>query len=96
MLVWLFILVLELCGVVGRIEIVDLGPGRQMPYLPHVRSPKLGVNVIWMVFGRRRVREKERKRPWGAFYILSPGRGLLFGRGSSGILENLMTNTRDV
>lgn len=72
MLVWLFILVLELCGAVGRIEIVDLGPGRQMPYLPHVRSPKLGVNVIWMVFGRRRDREKERKRPWGALYILSP------------------------
>ena len=81
MLVWLFILVLEVCGVVGRIEIVDLGPGRQMPYLPHVRRPKLGVNVIWMVFGRRRVREKERKRPWGSFYYSLSGRGLLFGKG---------------
>ena len=96
MLVWLFILVLELCGVVGRIEIVDLGPGRQMPYLPHVRSPKLGANVIWMVFGRRRVREKERKRPWGAFYILTPVVGSCSVGGVVGILENLMTNTRDV
>ena len=49
-----------------------------------------------MVFGRRRVREKERKEALGSVLYSLSGRGLQFGRGSSGILENLMTNTRDV
>lgn len=48
MLVWPFILVLKVLGVVERIERVDLGPGGQMPYLRRVRGSILKIKVIWM------------------------------------------------
>ena len=61
MLVWLFILVKEVLGVIERMESVDLSPGGQMPYLPRVRSSKLKANVLWM-YSEEEVSERRRTR----------------------------------
>lgn len=58
MLVWPFMLVLKVSGVVERIERVDLGPGGQTPYLRRVRGSILKVKGDVNVFGRKDVREK--------------------------------------
>ena len=70
MLVWLFILVLEVLGVVGRIKSVDLSPGGQMPHLPRVRRSKCKGEDYLNVFSIRKPREKERKRLGGALVFI--------------------------
>lgn len=85
MLVWLFILVPEVLGVVvKRIErgpITVQSPGGQVPCLICVRSSKLKANSYLGVFGRRDVRERERKCK-ELLYFSSAGI-LLGGRSSS-------------
>lgn len=68
MLVWPFILVLKVSGVVERIERVDLGPGGQTPYLRRVRGSILQVKVIWMYSIGKMSERREKAR--GSFCIL--------------------------